>query len=153
MSNTDHFSVGLGTQAADLALAESGTLWLALAPAPIDATGHTLIITIPKDTSLTTFAGAQASAFLDVVGGDAGSAFNTNTFTNGFDIANNGFSDVDFQGTANSSPKGDFPISGSNDLEANALVAAIPEPVSVSLFGGGLAAMGFMVTRRKSKKA
>jgi len=157
VSNTDPFAnfplSGCGTvaqcQAAEIAAVTSSTVFLQLTAVPIDAAGHTLLITIPSlaGNTLGSFISASASAFLSVTGGDAAQYFNTDTFADIF--APGGTADVDFIGGANSTAAGPFQVSGSNNAYAN----AIPEPVSISLFGGGLAAMGAFVRRRKAKKA
>jgi hypothetical protein len=155
VSNTDTFTfnsdpapgVSVTGQNTDFANAQMGALWLDLRPDTIDAAGHTLRITIPG-LSLTSFAGAAAFAWLDVIGGDAATAFNTNSFTdNAFGTFGSG-DDVKFQGGANSDVAGDWPISGDNFIKAN----AVPEPLTLSLFGAGLAGAAAF-GRRKAKKA
>ena len=149
VSNTDTFTTcsggppcGPAGQPADFAGAGAGILWLDLDPAVIDAAGHTLVITIPANNGLGAFSNATATTFLDVVGGSAASAFNTNTFnTNPF----SGPNDILFQGTANSGSPSDFPISGTNAIKAN----AVPEPLTLSLFGAGLAGAAAFGRRRK----
>jgi hypothetical protein len=132
-------------QPADFANASSGKLWLYGLPATIDAAGHTLTITIPANNGLGVFSNASATTFIDAVGGDAMAAFNTNTFVNPF--SHTGNNDILFQGTANSGSPNDFPISGVNALKANLL--KVPEPLSIALFGAGLAGMAVIFRRKK----
>ena len=146
VNNSNSFTINAG-QPADFTNAAKGKLWLDLLPSTIDAAGHTLVITIPANNGLGVFSNATATTFLDVVGGDASAAFNTNSFANAFSTT--GKNDILFQGTANSGSPSDFPISGVNALKAN----VVPEPVSISLFGGGLAVAGGFLRRRKAKKA
>ncbi|HKY19184.1 MAG TPA: PEP-CTERM sorting domain-containing protein [Rhizomicrobium sp.] len=136
----------LANQAAALAAIGAGTLELDLVPQLIDAT-HTLIITVP--TSLTSFTGASTSTvWLDIIGGASAGLFYQDTLTNSSTLA---LADVAYQGSANSqncsiSPR--WQVCGSN----NATLSVIPEPITLSLFGAGLAGAA-VLRRRKAKKA
>jgi hypothetical protein len=135
---------GLGSTAADIAAVQAGTLWLSLTAVPEDAAGHTLISTIPAGNSLTNFLGGQGEGFLDVTGGPAGPDLATKTFANAFDTT--GFSDLTFTTDFSSSSTNgsDFNVSGSGTLKAN----AVPEPLSLSILGLGLVALGAARRRR-----
>jgi hypothetical protein len=138
-------SIATGTQAGDIAAVQAGTLFLSEVAAPIDAAGHTLSGTIPPGSSLSQFIGGSGFGFLDVVGGAAAAYFNTNTIANPFDVG--GVSDVRFTSAFDSGASGDFPVSGSLNIKANA--ALVPEPVSLSLLGAGLVGLG-LLRRRKA---
>ena len=135
-----------GTIAGDIALIESGKLFLSFNAAPEDAAGDTLISSITTGSSLSAFTAASGNGFLDVTGGDAGLAFATQTFANVYDTANGGFSDVtltsDFTTGGAASP---FQISGSATVKAN----AIPEPLSMAMLGIGLVGIG--AVRRRAR--
>ena len=123
----------------------NGTLWLSLAAAPNDILGNTLSSTIPSGETLTSFIGGQGQGPLDVIGGPAAPFLDTCTFFNPFDLPRQ-CSDMTFTTdfSTSSTTGGDFAVNGSATLKAN----AIPEPVSLSLLGFGMVALG-LARRRK----
>lgn len=133
-------------QAASLASIASGTLELSLSPQLIDAT-HTLYIDVFG--GLNNFAAASTSTvYLDIVGGALANAFVKDSLLNTFTAA---LADGQYQGSANTtqcqiSPQ--WQVCGTN----HATFAVIPEPITVSLFGAGLAGAAAL-RRRKAKKA
>jgi len=151
VSTTDVFNVNGGGASNDVAAITAGQLWASFIAAP-DINGHTLDITL--NGTPTNFTGASTNdVFLDVDLanlGLAGLAFNSNTM---FDT-NSIFRDLKFSGNAsgyNGTPcSPDFPICGSNS--AKGFLIPVPEPVTLSLFGAGLAGAAAL-RRRKAKKA
>jgi len=146
------------SSAGQLALVKTGTLWLGLTPKAEDSSGDTVIITIPKGSSLLSVGKSTADAFLDVsaVGGVVGSAFDHCVFANASDVTNDdagclGKSDVSFNasGENNINPSSDiaWKISGTDNLRQN----AVPEPATLALFGAGLMGLGALRRRRKAK--
>ena len=142
-------------QAASLATIASGTLELALVPEVIyngpggqcPVVGCTLYIDVFG--GLNSFAAASTStAYLDIVGGNLANAFVKDSLLNTFTAA---LADGQYQGSANStqcqiSPQ--WQVCGTN----HATFSVIPEPITVSLFGAGLAGAAAL-RRRKAKKA
>ncbi|HKQ46062.1 MAG TPA: PEP-CTERM sorting domain-containing protein [Rhizomicrobium sp.] len=138
---------GSGSQqdAIDAITLGGGTLELSLTPQTIFGT-TTLGIHVPTD--LTTFTGAATTTvFLDIVGGASASLFDKDTFVNAFTLA---LADATYQGSANSTTcfTGRWQVCGDN----HATLRVIPEPVTLSLFGAGLAGAAAL-RRRKAKKA
>lgn len=134
------------------------SLWLSLNPEAIcpnaacpvgaDAT-TTLLITI-NASSITNFNSASTEqVYLDIIGGAAANAFVKDTIINSFVLAN-GPADASYGGSANSHcfQSSTWAVCGTNHLDAT----AIPEPVTLSLFGAGLAGAA-AIRRRKAKKA
>ena len=135
------------SQAASLAAIGAGTLELDLTPQLIDAT-HTLQITV-LGSSLSSFASASTSTvFLDIIGGASAGLFDLDSFTNAFTLV---LADASYQGSANSTTCLNSPqwqVCGTNHATLN----VIPEPITLSLFGAGLAGAA-VLRRRKVKKA
>jgi len=167
-SASDPFNGGVlqngTTPATAIDTINNGGLWLDLVPEVIanmavtgagNTTGAldngaiTLFINI-NGSSVTTFFGASTSqVYLDIIGGSAASAFVQNTIINSFIIAN-GPADGSYQGSANDHcfNADSWQICGTNHLDAT----VIPEPLTLSLFGAGLAGAAAL-RRRKAKKA
>jgi len=149
-SAVDNFSV-TGTAAGGIAAIQTGALWASF-DAKADNLGRTLVITL--NGTPTNFTGASTDdVFLDVnlsVPSAAGLAFDSNTMLD----TNSILRDLKFAGTASAyngtacSPA--FPICGANT--AKGFLVAVPEPVTLSLFGAGLAGAA-VIRRRKAKKA
>jgi len=135
-----------GNQTTDIANATSGTLFLALLPAPIDSSGDTFSIFVPG-TDLGNFTDiAQGQGYLNVIGGDAGHFFDTNTFSTTTPTFTGAPADIKFVGNANLDTGADFPVTGSDDTFAN----TVPEPASLALLGAGLFLMAWSLRRKSS---
>jgi hypothetical protein len=138
-----------GSIAADQAIVQGGTLWLSEKGAIEDALGNTLLSTIDSGSALTSIFAGHGDAFFDVTGGDAAGIYKTGTFANPFDVANGGASDQSFTSDFSAgSCTGGFQVCGSGTIKANA-AAPTPEPMTIGLFGAGLAALG--MARRKNR--
>ena len=143
-------NLNTGSQATDIANAISGTLFLGLVPAPIDAAGDTFSIFVPG-TDLGNFTDiAQGQGYLNVLpgvlGGDAGHYFDTNTFSTTTPTFTGAPADIKFVGNANLDQGADFPVTGSDDTFAN----TVPEPASLALLGAGLFLMAWSLRRKSS---
>jgi hypothetical protein len=146
---------------AAVSLVETGALWLSLQPQAVDAFGDTFLITLPSGNAANVHDGVGLG-YLDVVtgagAGPANAFFNTCTEpdTNATGTAcRPGETDFSFVGGSNNVPGATvstvFPVSGTDHLDGD--LSAIPEPMSLSLFGAGLIGVGFVARRRKSKKS
>lgn len=150
-SATDHFSGNGGGPAADITAIKTGQLWAAF-NAVTDSNGWTLVITL--NGTPTNFTGASTDdVYLDVDLSSpsfAGLAFDSNTMLD----TKNTLHDLKFSGTANpynGTPcSTDFAVCGANT--AKGFLIPVPEPVTLSLFGAGLAGAAAL-RRRKAKKA
>jgi hypothetical protein len=152
VSNTDNVGINPSAGvAADLAAVQSGQLWAAF-DAIAGINGFTLVIDITGTPGA--FTGASTNfVFLDVaaIPGLAGAFFDSNT-----QIDSNGIArDMSFSGTAsaftgNNPCTTDFFVCGSNTAKSQVL--PVPEPITLSLFGAGLAGAA-AIRRRKAKKA
>lgn len=142
------------TAAAAVAAVKAGTLWLSLIPQSINAAGDTVDIHLPSG-SLADVSNSSAYSYLDVVtgagAGPANSVFNTCTIT---DTSSTGghcaptLVDFSFNGGANAdSTTTAFQISGTGSVKA----FAVPEPLTLSVFGAGL--IGLAGLRRRKKAA
>jgi len=139
-------------QGADIAAIQAGTLELSLTPQTITGAacpiaGCTLYIDVFG--GLDNFAAASTSTvYLDITGGASAGLFQDDSILNTFTAA---LADASYQGSANSQQCAAFPawqVCGTNHATFN----VIPEPITVSLFGAGLAGVAAM-RRRKAKKA
>jgi hypothetical protein len=140
---------GSGSQDDAIDVINNGLLELDLTPELIDAT-HTLTIDVfggvpPFDFFVSA---ATSKVFLDIIGGASADLFNKDTFTNTFTLA---LADGVYSGTANTencdiAPRWD--VCGQN----GATLRVIPEPLTLSVFGAGLAGAAAL-RRRKAKKA
>ncbi len=142
--------ISTGSIAGDIAVIESGRLFLSTTAATEDSSGDTLLDTIPPNQNLNSFSDGSAFEFLDVTGGDAASDFNTNTFADAYDTANGGFADTSFsENFSTGSSQDGFSQAGSGTFVENA-VAAVPEP---SVAGTAAAALWFLARRKRSNAA
>jgi len=149
---SDVFTNSSGTPQGDIDAMTKGVgaqLWLQVAPEVLDANGTTLVITLNGlNPTTTAFTSSNAFALGDVVGGAAAPFLNSN-FYSGF---NGQRPDIVFSGSATLSQAGacgiDFQVCGSNNMSAQ----IVPEPVTLSVFGAGLAG-AVALRRRKAKKA
>lgn len=151
LNSSNVFTNNAGSPAADIAAqTAAGQLWLQVDPEVLDANGTTLVITLNGlNPTTTAFTSSNAFALGDVVAGLAAPFLNSN-FYPGF---NGQTADIVFSGSATLSQAGacgaDFQVCGSNNMSAQ----LVPEPVTLSVFGAGLAGAVAMRRRRKAKKA
>lgn len=147
------------TAQAAVNLVKSGSLWLSLTPVAEDANNDTVIITIPTSANLFSVGKSNASADLDVnlaLNGAATGFFNTCTIADsnapgpvaGAHDCLAGFASLSFTGGGQNNAQGPFQVGGTDNL----IAVSVPEPLSMSLFGGGLIGAAAL-RRRKAKKA
>jgi hypothetical protein len=133
-------------QTASIATISTGTLELDLLPQVIDAT-HTLDILVAG--GLSNFAAASTSTvYLDIIGGASQNVFVKDSLVNSFTAV---LADANYQGSANTTDCATatgWQVCGTNHATLN----VIPEPITLSLFGAGLAGAA-AIRRRKVKKA
>lgn len=140
---TNEFNAGLGNA--------NYSLWLALKPIVMDINGDTFTASFSGNDP-THFNTSTGIGYLDVVGGDAAFWFNTNSISTGFLPGFQQFADFGFTGspgvlqTAAADP---FKVGGNDNLVG----VLIPEPMTLSLFGAGLAGAAALRRRKANKKA
>jgi hypothetical protein len=148
--NTSATGAGAAGLAAAIANASAGVLFLQLTPQVQDVFGDTFITTI-NNTVLSNFTLAQGVAYLSATAGIAKSYFDTNTVANSY---LNQMADLQFGGRAQTTGcpvlANGLRVCGSDDAFNVSL--RVPEPITLSLFGAGLAGIG-AIRRRKAKKA
>ncbi|HET7085343.1 MAG TPA: PEP-CTERM sorting domain-containing protein [Rhizomicrobium sp.] len=154
--STDTFNVNSGTVAGDISsVTTGGSLFLSAIPQARNAAGDTLTIILNGDP--TDFSGSAAFADLDVTAtGPGGAADPMYPFLNSDAFIGFGGDpyDLKFQGGANLASNSIFPcgndfgVCGSNFVKG----VLIPEPITLSVFGVGLAGAASF-RRRKAKKA
>ncbi len=138
-----------GSEAGDMAVVTSGTLWMSTTAAVEGANATTLTATLPPgDTAANIVNQASGFGYLDATGGPAGSVYHTGTFANPYDVGD--VSDMSFTSDFSNAPAGsDFPISGSATLKAN----TVPEPGAAAILATGVALLSFVGMRRRRKGA
>jgi hypothetical protein len=136
-----------------LANACAGVVLVQFTPQVQDVFGDTFIATI-DNTVLTNFGLAQGVAYLDATGGIGMSYFNTNTVVNSFTGVN---ADIQFAGRAQTTGcpalSNSLTVCGSDDAFNVKVAQVVPEPLTLSLFGAGLAGAATLRFRRRAKKA
>lgn len=139
--------------------ANIGTPWLTLTGHDTTATGFAtsgqLFSTIVGTTTNPGF-GSNGAGFLDATGGPMKDFFDTNSIDSG----SGGFTDFGFNSSfltqvfGGCTPSADptsicfYPIQGTAFLKGD---TKVPEPSALGLMGLGLAALGFMVGRRRKQ--
>ena len=138
--------------AAAVAAVQAGNLELSLAPQVITGSacpvaGCTLYIDVFG--GLNNFAAASTSTvYLDITGGASAGLFDVDDIINSFTAQ---LADASYQGSANTNQCTIAPgwqVCGTNHATLN----VIPEPITLSVFGAGLAGAAAL-RRKKAKKA
>ncbi|MCC7134948.1 MAG: PEP-CTERM sorting domain-containing protein [Nitrosomonas sp.] len=148
---------GAGTQAAGIASATDGALWLALAGSPLGGfaldgtTPITLESAAVRNATATPFEAGNFTGrgFLDVTGGNAAAYFDSNTFgcTGVAPCPDDADKVFTSSGQLNNATP-DWFSRGTGEIQDVAV--AIPEPATLALLAAGLGMLGFAKRRKQA---